>query len=184
MSPRRHERFIALLRGINVTGRNKIPMADLRVLCSKNGFIDVETYIQSGNVVLSAPSTAEKVERDLENLIERRFGLSIPVIVRQASAWPTYVESNPFPDASISEPNAVLIALSKKPPLPTAVEALRERAAGGELVERSGDAIWIHFRSGMGRSKLLPGVFDRLVGSPVTMRNWRTVLKLRDMTAG
>jgi uncharacterized protein (DUF1697 family) len=74
-----------------------------------------------------------------------------------------------------------MLALSKAPPNPGAVEGLRERAAGGECVAQAGDALWIHYGAGVAGSKLTPALLDRLVGSPVTTRNWRTVLKLGEM---
>jgi uncharacterized protein (DUF1697 family) len=174
--------FIALLRGINVTGRNKIPMADLRTLCSRNGMSEVETYIQSGNVILSASGSADSVETQLEKLIEKKFGFSIPVIVRRASDWPAIMKGNPFTEASATAPNLVMLALSKKKPNAEAVEGLRARAVSGERVERAGDVLWILFEKEVANSKLAPGLFDRLVGSPVTTRNWRTVVKLGEMT--
>ena len=179
---RKGERFIALLRGINVTGRNMIPMAELRTLCTKNGMTAVETYIQSGNLLFSAAGKPESLETELEDLIERRFKFRIAVIVRRASAWPAYIESNPFPDESAAEGNRVMLALSKRPPAPGAAPGLCARAANGERLEQVGDALYIYFPNGSGTSKLSPAVFDRLVGSPVTTRNWRTVLKLGEMT--
>jgi uncharacterized protein (DUF1697 family) len=181
---KKSERFIALLRGINVTGRNIVPMADLRTLCSKNGMTEVETYIASGNLVLSGRGSPQEIETQLEKLIEKKFKLTIPVIVRRASAWPAYIKGNPFPEASEAAPNAVMIALSKKKLNPDALDGLRERAVRGERLERVGDALWIHFKDGVANSKLAPGLFDRLVGSPVTTRNWRTVVKLGEMTTG
>ena len=182
MAKKPTERFIALLRGINVTGRNKIPMADLRTLCSSNGLSDVATYIQSGNIVLSAAGSAEAVELQLENLIEKQFGFRVPAIVRRASQWPAYMKGNPFPEASETKPNLVMLALSKRTPNDDALERIRERAVGGEKLERVGDALWILFDQGVASSKLAPGLFDRFVGSPVTTRNWRTVVKLGEMT--
>jgi uncharacterized protein (DUF1697 family) len=174
--------FVALLRGINVSGRNTIPMAELRTLCTELGWADVQTYIQSGNVVFTAREPAPRIETVLEQAIERHFGLAVPVIVRAAADWPAYIHGNPYPDASRSEPNLVLLALSKSPPRPDAADGLRERAANGERIAQVGDAIWIHYAGGVGKSKLSPALLDRLVGSPVTGRNWRTVLKLHDLT--
>jgi uncharacterized protein (DUF1697 family) len=179
----RLETFIALLRGINVSGRNRIPMPGLRSLCGDLGWRDVQTYIQSGNLLFRASAAPARLETELECAIERQFGLSIPVIVRAAAAWPAYVKGNPFPDASQSEPNHVMLALAKAPPKPGAVEKLRERAVSGERVVQVGEALWLHYSSGVAKSKLSPALFDRLVGSPVTARNWRTVLKLNDLCA-
>ena len=175
------QKFIALLRGINVTGYNSIAMPELRSLCADLGWGDIQSYIQSGNLVFKAGGSAAKLESALERAIDRRFGLSIPTIVRAAADWPAYVKGNPFPGASQSEPNHVLLALAKAPPKPDAVAELREWAAGRERVVLAGDALWIHYRSGVGKSKLTPALLDRLVGSPVTARNWNTVLKLNEM---
>jgi uncharacterized protein (DUF1697 family) len=175
------ERFIALLRGINVGGHNKVPMAELRALCGELGWEDVQSYVQSGNLVFEAGARRASLEAELERAIERTFGLSIAVVVRAAADWPGYVAGNPFPGASESAPNAVMLALSKAPPKAGAVEGLLERAADGERVERVGDALWIHYAGGSARSKLSPALLNRLVGSPVTLRNWRTVLTLDEL---
>lgn len=140
-------------------------------------------YIQSGNLVFKSSDLPRKLEAQLEGAIQRRFDLSIPVLVRAAATWPAYVAGNPFPDASQSEPNAVMLALSKSPPRPDAVEKLRERTVGGERITQAGEALYLHYQAGVASSKLAPGLIDRLVGSPVTMRNWRTVLKLHEMAA-
>jgi uncharacterized protein (DUF1697 family) len=172
---------IALLRGINVGGHNKIPMAELRALCGDLGWTDVQTYIQSGNLIFRAAGEVRELEKALEGAIERRFGLEIPVMVRAASEWSCYLNGNPFPEASQREPNLVMLALSKAPPRQDAVAALVERAAGGERIVQVDDALWIHFAGGAARSKLAPALLDRLVGSPVTTRNWRTTLKLAEL---
>lgn len=174
-------RYVALLRGINVGGHNKVPMAELRALCAELGWEEVQSYVQSGNLVFESAGPPARLETELERAIERRFELSIAVIVRAAADWPAYVAGNPFPGASESAPNAVMLALSKAPPKAGAVEGLLERAADGERVERVGDAHWIHYAGGSARSKISPGLLDRLVGSPVTTRNWRTVLKLDEL---
>ena len=173
--------FIALLRGINVSGRNKIPMSDLRPLCSELGWHDVQTYIQSGNIVFKAGAAPAKLEAQLEEAIEHQFGLSIAIIVRAATSWPGYVGGNPYPDVSEREPNRVMLGLSKAAPNQDAVEKLRQRAAPCERIVQVGDALWIHYGVGVAESKLSPAILDRLVGSPVTLRNWRTVVKLGEM---
>lgn len=175
--------FIALLRGINVSGRNKIPMAELRTLCEGLGWSDVRTYIQSGNVVFRAGGSAAALEASLEAAIRSHFGLDIAVVVRAAADWPAYVAGNPFPEASETEPNRVMLALSKAAPKAGAADAIQARAAAGERVVGVGDALWFHYPDGAGTTKLTPALLDRLAGSPVTARNWRTVRKLAEMAA-
>lgn len=176
-------KFVALLRGINVSGRNKVPMGDLRAVAEGLGLTGVQTYIQSGNLIFSAQVEGPQLEEKLEAAIAARFAIPVPVIVRSASQWPAYVEGNPFPEAAASEPNRLMLMLSKSPPPPGAGDALQERARDGEHVKLVRDALWVHFPSGAGTSKLSPSLIDRLVGSPVTARNWRTVIELRDMLA-
>lgn len=173
--------FIGLLRGINVSGHNKIPMPELRAVCAELGWQAVQTYIQSGNLVFEADATPASLETALTQAIEQRFGLTIPVIVRAASAWPAYAAGNPYPDASAQEPHLVMLALSKAAPKPDALAGLLERATYGEQIAQVGDAIWIHYQQGVAKSRLSPALFDRLVGSAVTARNWRTVLKLNEL---
>lgn len=174
-------RCVALLRGINVGGKHRVPMPELRAVGEALGLAEVQTYIQSGNLVFMADGRPSALERTLEAAIAERFGLQIPVMVRTAREWRTYLDENPFPKASASAPNLVMLALPKAP-LPGGVAtALQARAVDGERVQEAGGALWIHFAGGSGRSKLSPAVLDRLAGSPVTTRNWRTVVKLGEL---
>jgi uncharacterized protein (DUF1697 family) len=173
-------RLIALLRAVNVGGR-KLAMAELRALCAGLGWRDVETYIQSGNVVFAAPGEAEAVEAQLEAAILERFALDVPVMVRTAAQWSDYAAANPFPGAALDEPNRLLLLVSKRPPAEDAADRLMERARAGECVKAAGGALWFHFPEGVGTSKLTPSAIDKAAGSPSTGRNWRTVLKLQEM---
>ena len=170
-------RLIALLRAVNVGGR-KLPMAELRALCGELGWQDVETYIQSGNVVFKASAKPEALEAELEKAITARFGLDVPVIVRTAKQWAACAAANPFPAAARDEPNRLQLLLSQRPPHADAAEKLMERAQAGERVTAAGGALWFHFPEGVGSSKLTPALIDKACGSPSTGRNWRTVVQL------
>ena len=174
-------RWIALLRGINVGGHNKIPMAELRTMCSDIGWQDVATYIQSGNILFGAKGTISSLEKQLGEAIASHFGHRIHIIVRPAAAWPLYLRLNPFPEASEAEPNRVMLALARNKLPPDTAENLQQYATSGESIAQRTDSLWIHYASGSARSKITPALLDRLAGSPVTTRNWRTVLKLNDM---
>jgi uncharacterized protein (DUF1697 family) len=179
--PKRQQGFVALLRGINVGGKNRLPMAQLRAICTEAGCNGVRTHIQSGNIVLASSAAATALEKRLEQAIAQEFHFRIPVLVRSASGWRRYVKNNPFPREAATQGNHVLLCVSKLPPKKTAVAELQQRATQGERVVRKGDALWIHYANGIGRSKLTPALLDRHVGSSVTARNWRTVLKLEEM---
>jgi uncharacterized protein (DUF1697 family) len=179
----RQTRYVALLRGVNLGPHNRISMDVLRSLIIDAGWADPQTYIQSGNVIFTAALSAAAVEARLEKMINVEFGLTIPVIVRSAADWSGCVAANPFPRQTKARPQYVLLAVSKSAPKSDAEAALQERAARNEKVRRIGDTLYIYFGGGVGRSKLTPAVLDRLVGSPVTARNWLTVLKLKELSA-
>lgn len=173
-------RMVALLRAVNVGGR-KLPMAELRALCAELGWADVATYIQSGNVVFTAPGRPAALEKVLEEAIGREFGIDVPVIVRTAAEWAHYPPANPFPKAAEDEPNRLMLLLAKAMPAQGAEEVIQARAVAGERVRRVGDALWFHYPEGAGTSKLTPSMIDRAIGSPATARNYNTVLKLDAM---
>ncbi|HEY0327087.1 MAG TPA: DUF1697 domain-containing protein, partial [Allosphingosinicella sp.] len=173
-------RYVALLRAVNVGGC-KLPMAELRETCAELGWDQVETYIQSGNIVFEVAGKPAALEAALEQAVAKRFGFERPVIVRSAKQWADYAKGSPFPDAERDEPNRLMLALSKSPPKAEAAKLLEEKASAGEQVKLKGDALWIHYPAGAGTSKLTPALFDKAAGSPVTQRNWRTVLKLQEM---
>lgn len=173
--------FVALLRGINVGGHHKVPMAPLRRACEAAGLENVRTYVQSGNLVFDGSGEPTKLEVLLEGLVLDAFEVDVPVLVRSAGAWREIAASNPFPRAGRERPALLHLALAKVEPAAGAVDALRGRAASGERIERVGDAFWIDYPSGAGRSKLTPAVLDRAAGSSVTARNFNTVQRLVEL---
>lgn len=174
---------VALLRGINVGGNKRVPMAALRALAEGLGWRDVATYIQSGNLVFRASGKPAAWERALETAIEHEFGFPVPVIVRTASSWRESAAGSPFPDAERDRPKLLHLGCSKAPTARGAVEQLTPRCTQGERVAIRGQAIWIDFVEGVARSKLTPAVLDRALGSTVTMRNWTTVQAIASMLA-
>lgn len=175
--------FVALLRGINV-GKTKLPMAELRPLCESLGWRAVRTYIQSGNVVFESGEKPAALEAALEAGVAGAFPFAVPVMVRSAAQWRSYLAANPFPEVAEAEANRLMLCVSKRPPDGAAADALQERARDGERVRLSGGAIWVHYPAGAGTSRLSPAMFDRLAGSPVTARNWRTALRIGAMLDG
>ncbi len=173
--------YIALLRGINVGGKNRIPMKELEPLCAALGWNSVETHLQTGNVVFTGSSAISTLETELEQSIESCFGFSIPVIVRSASDFESCVAESPLTDQAAVDPSHVLLFLTKSPLQRNALQYLQSRSADGECVFVKDKSLWIHFTNGVGSSKLNPAVIDKAVGSKTTGRNWNTVSKIREM---
>ena len=147
------------------------------------GLVGSKPISKAGNLVLDHddPPVAEIA---LEKLISTRFGLDVPVVARTATAWEALIATCPFPTEAEAEPRKLHVLVCKRQPSENAVGVLVERARDGEKIARWGDDIAIHFTNGVGTSRLLPTLIDRLICTPATARNWNTVLKLRDIAAG
>jgi uncharacterized protein (DUF1697 family) len=171
-------RYVALLRGINVGGRAKVPMAGLRTTCESVGCTDVATYIQSGNVVLTSSRTAAALRSALEKAIAEQLGVAPVVVIRTPEQLIAVVGGQPFPDADTA---SVHVAFLSETPDKAQVAALEELDFPPEELAVCGDEVYFHLPNGMGRAKL-PELFGRRVKIPATVRNWRTVNKLVEMS--
>jgi uncharacterized protein (DUF1697 family) len=171
--------YIALLRGINVGGNNKVPMADLRAMCSGLGYDNVETYIQSGNVVFDSAASEASVVVDVEAGLLSTFGLTLSVVLRSAQELVDIVARNPFPGESDGTKLHVTCFAA---PLPKeTVAKLDPDVAPPDAFMLDGRAMYLHLPGGMGTSKLAAHVGQKL-GKLGTTRNWNTVLKLVEMS--
>jgi uncharacterized protein (DUF1697 family) len=176
-------RIVTLLRSVNVGGNRKLAMAELRVALEDGGLADVATYIQSGNIVC-AGSSAAKVEKAIEAILEKHAGAPIEAMSRTASVWAAYVDDFPMASEAKDAPARTFLLIAKHKPAAGAADAVAERARDGERIAAFADALAIHYPTGAGQSRLTPTLFDRLVGSTTTQRNWNTALKLREMAEG
>jgi uncharacterized protein (DUF1697 family) len=136
-------RSIALLRAVNVGGR-KLLMSELRETAEALGWDDVETYIQSGNLLFRAGGAPTEHERALEAAIQARFGMDVPVMVRTGEAWSALLAANPLPDAARDTPSRLLVGVPKGALRPGAAEALQAGAQHGEVVRAAGGVLWFH----------------------------------------
>jgi uncharacterized protein (DUF1697 family) len=170
-------KFVALLRAINVAAQRKVPMEDLRALAAELGFGNPRTLIASGNLIFESDQECTHFEEVLEEGLKQRFGFPVDVMVRTAQQWEEYCAAKPFPAEGALKPSFLLLYVGKEAADDRTVEALRARAVDGERVGRTGDAVWIYFANGGGRSKLSGGPRPGLW----TGRNWRTALKIQDL---
>lgn len=167
---------VALLRAVNVGGRNKVPMAELRALCTELGFEGVQTLIASGNVVFrdAAPDAAR-----LERAVAERFGVETTVILRTAAQLTALVAARPFGSRT---PDAFVAFLARKPAKAN-FEALSTSDFPDEAWERVGPDLALLYPSSFHRAKLTGARLERLLDSQATLRNWRTVAKLAELAA-
>ncbi len=182
---------VALLRGINVGGRNKVPMADLREVVTSLGHAGVTTYIQSGNVLFSTPSTSiAELASALESAVADRFGIWASVVVVSRDELAQVLRDNPYP----GEPNPKLVHvvfLGDVPPqdLLDRIRAAESAAAAKgshDTITAIGRALFLHTPDGYGNSELAQSLF-RIISGPAkqkqgglaaTARNWATATKL------
>jgi uncharacterized protein (DUF1697 family) len=172
---------VALLRGINVGGKNKLPMKDLAAMFSDCGCEGVETYIQSGNVVFEARAAiAERVPAALGGAILERFGYRVPVVIRTAGELAAAARGNPFLAAG-HDPDSLHVAfLANLPPKARAASLDVRRSPPDEFVFR-GREVYLRLPNGVARTKLTNAYFDSTLGTTSTLRNWRTVGKLVEL---
>ena len=173
---------LALLRGINVGGR-RLKMADLRALCAALGWEEVDTFIQSGNLLFRAAGAAAALEEALEARIRSAFAMEVPVIVRSRAQVDLCLAANPLVREAREAPNRLMLLFAKRKLAAGAAAAVEARGQAGERAVAAGGCLWLWFPQGSGRSKLTPSLLDRLVGSPATTRNHRTMTKLAAMLA-
>lgn len=177
--------FIALLRGVNVGGNRKLPMADLRAMAGELGLEAPKTLLQSGNLVFGAEGkAAPALEGLLEKATKKRFGAPIPYVVRSAQAWARILASNPLPKAAQERPQHLLVIPLKGPIAAKNLETLRSKIPGREVVEAVGECLYIDFRDGIGTSTLANQLTERVLGTVGTARNWNTATKLLGLAGG
>jgi uncharacterized protein (DUF1697 family) len=184
MSPRRRQptRFVALLRGVNVSGHRKVPMAELRGLCESIGLGDARTYLQSGNVVFTSEVAPAAVGRALEAAIEAELGVTTTVLLRSKEALDSVVEHNPFLRASGgTESLYVTFLAAGAAPARRAVLDQTEVDAGPDEFAVSGTEVYLSCPGGYGRTKLNNSFFERRLAVTATTRNWKSVVALAEM---
>jgi uncharacterized protein (DUF1697 family) len=176
--------YVALLRGINVGGKNPLPMKDLACLFAEAGCPEVRTYIQSGNVVFKAsPAKAGRLPGLIEKGIAERFGYSIPVLLRPVEELGETLRQNPFLQAGASENWLHVLFLASQPDAGRVAALDPDRSPPDAYCVR-GREIYLQCPNGVGVTKLTNAWFDSKLATISTGRNWRTVLKLFEMALG
>ena len=175
-------RWIALLRGVNVGGGNKIAMPALRDSCERCGFERVATYIQSGNLVFDAAGDEASVTAALRTVLVDEHALAVPVVVRTAKEMDRLADSHPGLAAGIDSKYLHVVFLDKRVKRADAARLDRARFEP-DTFEVDGREIYVTYPGGSGRSKLTIDVFEKAFGVAATARNVNTVHKLIELAA-
>ncbi|HSR50702.1 MAG TPA: DUF1697 domain-containing protein [Acidobacteriota bacterium] len=174
--------YIALFRGINVGGRNTLPMADLRAVLEDLGAGSVKTYIQSGNAVFRHETDdASQLSESIRAAVEESRGFAPKVLLLSRDELQAAFAGNPFPEAEESPKSLHLFFLASAPESPD-LESLKEVRRDSERFVLKEAVFYLHAPQGIGRSKLAARV-ERALGVAVTARNWRTVGKVLSMAS-
>ena len=171
--------YIALIRGINVIGRNSLPMKELVVLLEGVGARKIKTYIQSGNAVFQSAKNAPQLSAQLADQIKKRCGFSPHVLILEVDAIEKAITQNPFPDAE-KAPSSLHLGFLVSTPKSPDLKKLDTLRKASERFHLTNHVFYLHTPEGVGKSKL-PANAEKLLGVAMTYRNWRTVCKIRAM---
>ncbi len=176
------ETYIAILRGINVSGHKSVKMADLKKSLEELDFKNIRTYIQSGNVIFETKKTKEEeLEKKLEKKIEQAFRFEVPVIVRNHTELKKTVENNPFLDKRKEDVTKLHVTfLSQKPDSSLIASLSKNNYAPDEFIVAEKE-IFLFCPNGYGNTKLSNTFFENKLKIKATTRNWKTINKLEEL---
>jgi uncharacterized protein (DUF1697 family) len=172
--------YIALLRGINVGGHHKMKMADLKNLLELMGLQKVKTYIQSGNVLFESEEGAELLSKKTEEKLNHTFGFPVPVVLRTAEELQQIIKDCPYSTDSLSEGESVQVAFLGGEPSTEGIDHMYTYNNELEECKIKGKEVYFYFRKSIRDSKLATQLPKLRV--PATVRNWKTVVKLEEMS--
>ena len=174
--------YISLLRGINISGHKLIRMDDLKVLCAELGFSNIQTYIQSGNVVFQYEKVELKVlEKAMTEIIRQKYGFDVPVVVKEHEALKQIVASNPFLSDTSKDVSKIYITFLSEPPDQQRYDQMGEGQHFEEDYRLYGDAMYIYCPNGYGNTKLSTNFLESKLKLAATSRNWKTTSQLLKM---
>ena len=177
--------YVALLRGVNVSAKKPIRMAELQESCLALGLQNVRTYLQSGNLVFDTKTTdTQKLASMLTAMIAKKFGHRVDVLVLAARALNRIAAMNPLRPPSSGDAQTSFHATFLFEPIPAnRFSKLTLPARPNEKATLTGQVVFLHCPNGYGKTKLNNNFFEKTLGVVATTRNWRTVLALRDLCA-
>lgn len=177
-------KFVALLRGVNVSGKNIIKMESLRKAMSRLPVSNVSTYIQSGNILFEAEAAlAPSVSTMISDLIASEFSLDITVIIKTPDELSDAIENNPFSEITQQDSVQPYIGFLSDIPDKEKIGALQAKDFQKDVFEIRGQLIYVWYADSAGNTKLSNAVIERTLGLKATFRNQKTVRKLIGLSA-
>jgi len=172
--------YIALFRGINVGGNRSLPMRELVELLAGLGLQNIQTYIQSGNVIFeTAERDTAQLARRISQAVEHKRGFGPEVLLLETADLENAVASNPYPQGESNPKTLHVFFLASDPPAPD-LKKLESIKLEAEHFTLKGRLFYLYAPEGIGRSKLAAGI-EKALGVPATGRNWQTVCKVLEM---
>ncbi len=176
------EKYVAVLRGINVSGKRKIKMSDLRALLAQEGFENVKTYIQSGNVVFSSKaSDTRELELQISKMIEKQYGFAVPVIVQEAAQIKEIMVQNPFLLENAENEHTLYVAFLSDEPASEAIKNIPPEQFLPDRFYIKGKHVFICYATRYSDSKLDNNFLEKKLKVTATTRNWKTIKALAAM---
>jgi uncharacterized protein (DUF1697 family) len=171
--------YVAFLRAVNVGGKNRLPMADLRTALTERGLEDVSTILQSGNVLFHSAEPEHAATATVGDTIEKAFGLHIGVVVRTATELAAVADRNPFLATGLElDPATLHVAFLAERPVAAAVATLDPDRSPPDAFVVDGREVYLSYPNGSGRTRLTLAYLERQLKTDGTARNWRTVERL------
>jgi len=172
--------YIALFRGINVGGRNKLPMRELVVILESLGLQNVKTYIQSGNIVFqNDDQSIKEISERMSQAVNESHGFLPKTIILHLEELENALESNPYPEAENEPKSLHLYFLASEPQNPN-LDTLEKLKQDNERFAIKGKVFYLHAPDGIGRTRLAARA-EKALGVTVTARNWRSVARIFEM---
>ena len=168
--------YIALFRGINVGGKNTLKMKDLISLMEALGAYNVQTYIQSGNAVFQSLKERTQLSEQISLSIQKQFGFAPLILVLDQAEFEKAISENPFPEGE-SNPSSLHLGFLARPPVHPNLAELDRLKSESEQYHLADRVFYLYAPDGIGRSKLA-AKSEKLLGVPMTDRNWNTVMKI------
>jgi len=177
-------KYISILRGINVSGKKKIKMTDLKALYEAEGFTEVTTYIQSGNVIFdSGKQDRMKLITIIEKAIEKKYQFHVPVDLRTHQELESVINQCPFEEAKQEENGTkILVTFLKKSPSKENIKDLLEKVKSPEQLQVSNNNVYLYCPNGYGKSKLTNNLIEKKLKTSATTRNWKSIKKLHELS--